>query len=142
CDQTDAELLQGYVRRHDDTAFESMLRRYSGLVWGVCRRTLGHEQDAEDVFQATFLVLARQAAQIRKPESLASWLHGTALRMAQRAKRAMARRQTHERRAARPAEQDHSPETGLRELQTLLDEEVQRLPQHHRVVFTLCVIDG
>jgi RNA polymerase sigma factor (sigma-70 family) len=141
CGQSDAQLLQRFVADHDETAFEALLRRHGGLVWGVCRRAMGHEQDAEDVFQATFVVLARQASQIRKPEALASWLHGTALRMAQRARREMTRRKKHETEAVR-APAAVSSETTVRELQMILDEEVTRLPENYRAAFTLCVLEG
>ncbi len=141
-DQSDSHLLQRFVHHQDESAFEVLLRRHGGMVWGVCRRLLGHEQDAEDVFQATFLLLAQQAARIRKPEALASWLHGTAHRLAQRAKRDLARRHNHEQRAMRPAVGESCSDLAIRELQELLDTEIDRLPAKYRDVFTRCVLCG
>jgi RNA polymerase sigma factor (sigma-70 family) len=141
-DQSDSYLLQRFVGERDESAFEVLLRRHGGMVWGVCRRSLEHEQDAEDVFQATFLLLAQQASRIRKPEALASWLHGAALRLAQRAKRDLARRHNHERRALRPASSVAGSDPALYELQELLDTEVDRLPAKYRDVFTRCVLCG
>src|SRR5262249_22600032 len=71
---TDAQLLARLVKQRDAHAFEALLRRHGPLVWRVCRRLLANRQSAEDAFQATFLVLARRAGTIRKPDSLASWL--------------------------------------------------------------------
>src|SRR5262249_55986395 len=140
-DHTDAELLQDFLTRRDGGAFAALLARHGPLVWGVCRRILRHEQDAEDAFQAAFLVLARRAASIRRAEALPSWLHGVAARIAWNAQRTAARHHTLPPPAARPMPEPVM-QAGLRELQGLVDAEVQRLPRKYRVAFVLCGLEG
>jgi RNA polymerase sigma factor (sigma-70 family) len=111
------------------------------MVLGVCRRLLRHEQDAEDAFQAVFLVLARGARTIRKGEALTSWLYGVSSRVALRARRDAARRRKHEARAE-PKANPPAWEIGWRELQSTLDEEVAQLPPDYRSVFLLCCLEG
>src|SRR3954466_7433378 len=94
-DRPDAELLADFARRPDPAAVEAIVRRHGPMVWGVCRRALSHH-DAEDAFQATFLVLARRPDAVRPPGLLGNWLYGVARRTALKAKSLAARRQTRE----------------------------------------------
>src|SRR5438105_4041064 len=85
-DPTDAQLLDRFLAHQDEAAFASIMNRHGPLVWTVCREILDDAQEAEDAFQATFLVLVRKARSIRKPAALRSWLYGVAYRIAVRAK--------------------------------------------------------
>jgi RNA polymerase sigma factor (sigma-70 family) len=140
--ESDEQLLSAFITRHDENAFAVLVRRYGPLVAGVCRRVLRHEQDAEDAFQATFLVLARRAAALRNKTALPSFLHGTAYRMALMAKRTAARRHKHENRAPTRSSDNPSDRLLWREVQALLDEEIARLPERFRSVFVLCCLES
>jgi RNA polymerase sigma factor (sigma-70 family) len=139
-DRPDAELLGAFLAGGDQPAFAALVRRHGPLVMGVCRRVLRHEQDAEDAFQATFLLLADQAGAVRKRSSLGSWLHGVAYRVAKNARRAAARRRRHEGRAPPPAPAEPADELTWHEAQALLDEEVARLPGPCRAAFVLACL--
>jgi Sigma-70 region 2 len=128
---TDQELLEAFCATKDSASFAALVQRHGAMVLRVCRGVLGHEQDAEDAFQATFLVLAGHAAGICKRGSLASWLHGVAHRTALSARRDAGRRRTHERRADTPRTPDPAREVTWREVQAALDEEVGRLPEKY-----------
>src|SRR5260221_11757134 len=101
------------------------------MVLRVCRRVLNHEHDAEDAFQATFLVLVKNTRVIRRREALAGWLHGVAYRTAMKAKRSAARRRNHEARWP-PPEPPRTADPTWKEVRSVLDEEIQRLPEHYR----------
>ena len=130
------------MQHRDETAFAALVTRHGPLVLGVCRRVLHHQQDTEDAFQATFVVLARKARSICKQTSLASWLYKVAYRIALRARAVNARRRLPEHRIV--AEYAPSPlgEVVQAELRRVLDEEVQRLPEKYRLPILLCYLEG
>ena len=139
--RSDVELLRAYVSANDQAAFAALVRRYGPIVFGVCRRVLQDTQDAEDAFQAVFLVLARKAGTLRNGEALSCWLHGVSYRIAMSAKRDSIRRRRHESRAT-PRANPPAWEVGWRELQAVLDEEVEQLAPTYRAAFVLCCLEG
>jgi RNA polymerase sigma factor (sigma-70 family) len=138
----DARLLERYVACRDEEAFATLVGLYGRLVRSVCRHVLHHEQDIDDAFQATFLIFARKAASIRKGTSVASWLYGVAHRTALNARRCRLRRREEQRDAERCAGEQPVSEAALREVQAILDDEVQRLPEKYRAPFVLCCLEG
>jgi RNA polymerase sigma factor (sigma-70 family) len=137
---TDRELLRRFVAGRDEPAFAALVGRHGPLVLGVCRRLLARPQDAEDAFQATFLILARKAASVRWQESAAGWLHGVARRVALKARAAALRRAAREQSARPPRAADPVAELAARELYALLDEELARLPENYRGPVLLCCL--
>jgi RNA polymerase sigma factor (sigma-70 family) len=137
----DRELLAQFLSRHDDAAFAVLVQRHGTIVWAVCQHVLGHLHDAEDAFQATFLVLARRASAIRKSDSLGCWLHGVArriaVRMKTRSRRAEGQLPVPVRAQATPAE-----EAATQEFCWVVQQELSRLPQRYRAPLLLCGIDG
>jgi RNA polymerase sigma factor (sigma-70 family) len=139
---TDAELLERFVGRRDEAAFELLVRRHGPMVLGTCRRLLRHEHDAEDAFQATFLALARGAGSVRRRESVAGWLYRVARRVALKAKARAARRPERPARGPELTAPPPAPEAAGHELRPVLDEEVERLPEKYRAPVVLCYLGG
>src|SRR5262245_1560586 len=136
---TDGQLLERFLTHRDEVAFEVLLRRHGPMVLGVCRRVLRNAHDAEDAFQATFLVLVRKAASLRRPELVGNWLYGAACRAALEAKAA--------RRRSRPRQFKATPEleapADVREdLRAVLDQELSCLPDKYRVPLVLCDLEA
>ncbi len=140
-DVPDGELLDAFVVRADQAAFAALTRRHGPMVLAVCRRIL-QLHDAEDSFQATFIILARQAAALTKKGSLGGWLHRVAQRIALQAHRADARRQKHERQSFTMSAVNPAYQAAWREIQVLLDEEIQRLPEKYREPFIVCCLEN
>ena len=139
---TDAQLLEQFVAQRDEAAFEVLVWRHGPKVLGVCRHVLRHEQDAEDAFQATFLVLVRKAGSIGKSQAVGSWLSRVAFRVALRAKALCDKRGARERHVADVAASTRPPELLWSDLRPILDDEVNRLPAKYRAPFLLCYVDG
>jgi RNA polymerase sigma factor (sigma-70 family) len=136
---SDGQLLEAFLSRRDEAAFEALVRRHGPMVLGVCRRVLGNAHDAEDAFQAAFLVLLRKAASLRSGELVGTWLYGVAYRTALKAKTTAARRRARERDMPQPP-QRQEPEG--HDLLALLDRELSRLPDKYRVPVVLCDLEG
>ncbi len=138
----DAELLRRFIAGRDETAFAALVARHGPVVRAACRRVLGDTADADDAFQATFVVLVRRAGAIARPELLGNWLYGTAYRTACRARVDAARRRMKERRAASPAAATPPPTLDWIDVRPILDEEIDRLPERFRTPFVLCHVEG
>jgi RNA polymerase sigma factor (sigma-70 family) len=141
-EQTDGHLLGRFVRQQDERAFTTLMLRHGPLVLRVCRRLLANAQDAEDAFQATFLVLVRKARALDDKGSLAGWLYGVAYRIAVRARAQAACRRAHERQAAQMQTRKTLGEPTGPDVAGLLEEELSGLPEKYRTPVVLCYLQG
>jgi RNA polymerase sigma-70 factor (ECF subfamily) len=139
---TDNDLLRRFITNDDEAAFAELVRRHGPVVLGVARRMLGDTPDAEDIFQAVFLVLARKASRITRPELLGNWLYGVAYRTALRGRTVAARRRARERPLMDTSSKQNTPDFFWTDLRPVLDEEVNRLPDRYRAAFVLCHVEG
>jgi RNA polymerase sigma factor (sigma-70 family) len=142
---SDGELLGLFAdgqNERAELAFTALVDRHGPMVLRVCRSVLHDEHDAQDAFQATFLILVRRADLIRKRESVGSWLHGVALRVSACARTALARRRRHEQRAGEYVPPCSGDESESREIAAVIHEELGRLPERYRAAVVLCYLEG
>ena len=138
----DEELIERFVAAHDGTAFARLMERHGPMVLGVCRRVLRNHHDAEDVFQATFLALARKAQHIRQRKALAGWLHRVAYRLSVRHRASSRQRQQADLQALPAQPRPAEDQVVWSELHHALDEELDRLPEKYRAPLLLCCLAG
>jgi RNA polymerase sigma factor (sigma-70 family) len=139
---TDAELVRAFAVRRDPAAFEQIVRRHGPMVLGVCRRILRDSPDADDAFQATFVVLVRKARSLRQPERLAGWLHQVANRTARKLRAIRLARQRREGELFDMPAGEAPADVVWRELRPIFDEELDRLPDKLRLPAVLCFLEG
>jgi RNA polymerase sigma factor (sigma-70 family) len=139
---TDGQLLSCFIDQGDKVAAAALVRRHGPMVWGVCRRILRNHHDAEDAFQATFLVLVRRAAVIAPREMVGNWLYGVAYQTALKARATLAKRRTREKQVSvLPDIEEGSQHLG-HDLHAVLDQELSRLPDIYRAAIVLCDLQG
>ncbi|HZV03934.1 MAG TPA: RNA polymerase sigma factor [Gemmataceae bacterium] len=138
----DGQLLHRFLSGHDESAFTLIVQRYGAMVWGLCVRRLGETPEAEDAFQATFLVLVRKAASLRTPQQLGPWLYGVAYRTALKLQARRAHKAAKERPLPEQTAEREPAESSWGELRPILDEEVNRLPEKYRQPVLLCYLQG
>jgi RNA polymerase sigma factor (sigma-70 family) len=139
---TDGQLLARFIEQRDQAAVTALVQRHGPMVWGVCHRILRNLHDAEDAFQATFLVLVRKAVSIRQREMMANWLYGVAHQTALKARATLAKRRTREKQGTAAPEPPTPEQDTCNDLQPLLDQELSRLPDKYRVAIVLCDLEG
>lgn len=138
----DQELVSRYRQCRDEAAFEALVRRHGPLVLGVCRRVTGHHHDAEEAFQATFLVLARKAAAGLAPEALPNWLYGVAYRTALKLRSAIARRRAKEVQVTMVLDPEAPAADGWSDIAPILDRELNQLPGKYQAAIVCCDLKG
>jgi RNA polymerase sigma factor (sigma-70 family) len=138
----DQELLCRFRTEHDEAAFHGLLSRHGPMVLDVCRNVLRNEADAEDAFQATFLILAQKAAAIQKEAAVGSWLYGVAFRVALKARADGGRRHKHEAQAPVRIRSDETDDLSWRDVQQTLYAELNRFPERYRAPLVLCYLEG
>jgi RNA polymerase sigma factor (sigma-70 family) len=140
--RTDGQLLDSFLEHKDNAALAALVRRHGPMVWGVCSRMLRSHHDAEDAFQATFLILLHKAAALPDKEMVGNWLYGVAHQTAVRTRALAARRGARERQVAVMPEPTSAEQYVWDDLKPILDEELPRLPQKYRVLIVLCHLEG
>jgi RNA polymerase sigma factor (sigma-70 family) len=140
--RTDGQLLAAFIDQKDEAAFEALVRRHGSMVFGVCRRVVGNHHDAEDAFQATFLVLARKASSVRPRGMVANWLHGVACRTAMKSKTTTTKRRVRETNVTKMPEPEAAPQDQWHDLQPVIDQELSGLPENYRLPIILCDLEG
>jgi RNA polymerase sigma factor (sigma-70 family) len=138
----DEQVLENYISRRDQAAVATLVQRHGPMVWGVCRRILSNYHDAEDAFQATFLVLFRKAASIVRKDLLANWLYGVAHQTALKARATAVKRCARERQVAEMPEPGGEETDLWLHIRPVLDQELSRLPGRYRSVIVLCDLEG
>src|SRR5580704_7786748 len=139
---TDGQVLECFVSRRDEAAFEVLVRRHGPMVLGLCKRVIGNVHDAEDAFQACFLVLARKAASVLPREAVGNWLYGVAYRTVRRVNAVSARRRAREKQVREMPQLTTEAPDPFRELEPLLDQELSRLPDKYRLPLILCHLES
>jgi RNA polymerase sigma factor (sigma-70 family) len=140
--ESDGQLLDRFLDRRDDAAFEALVARLGPVVWAVCRRMLPDPADADDAFQATFLVLARKGRSVVPRDRVGNWLYGVAYHAARKARADRARRRDKEQRAAAMAETHALDPRPTADLAAHIDRELGRLPAKYRAPVVLCDLEG
>jgi RNA polymerase sigma factor (sigma-70 family) len=140
--ETDGHLLERFVRLREAEALEALVQRHGGMVWGVCHRILRNHQDAEDAFQATFLILVRKAASVFPREMVGNWLYGVARQTAMKARAMAAKRRTRERQVADMPEPAARETVSGQDVRLVLDQALGCLPDKYRVAIVLCDLEG